>query len=81
MNNKLKHVFSILVVGFTLALFINVNYSGETANASDPNECCLNGYGLWDSEGPYGFSDCNCNTQTGDPAYECSCPKEPQVSN
>lgn len=64
-----------------LAFFININYGGETVRASGPNDCCLNGYKLWFQQGGMGFSDCNCNTQSGDVVDPCSCPDGPSESN
>jgi len=81
MKNKVKYGISLLLIGLMVVFFININYGGETVKASDPNECCLNGYKLWFTQGPMGFFDCNCNNQAGEPDTPCSCPKQPQESN
>lgn len=77
MKNKIKYAISLILIGLIVVFYTDIKLGSETAKADGPNECCLNGYKLWFTQGQMGFSDCNCNLQSGDIQEACSCPKEP----
>jgi|GEM_PF-2189933 hypothetical protein len=72
----MKKIIGLLTV--VLAVIMFSLYPPQTVEARTMNDCCENGYKLWNSIGDQGFESCGCSVISfAEPTTECSCSSNP----